>query len=93
MKFRRLIKIKEYVSVAGLFELLKDLKSLLRRSFLGLPCIEVLEVFNLEDNEFKITIPNYCHGYNRNASLTITEKNVIIIIIYILFLFSPKIVI
>ena len=75
MKFSRLIKIKEYVSAAGLFEVLKDLNYLLRRSFLGLPRIELLEVFNLEDNEFKITIHNYCHGSKRNASLTISEKN------------------
>lgn len=74
MKFSRLIKIKEYVSAAGLFEVIKDLKYLLRRSFLGLPRIEVLEVLNLEYNEFKITIFNYCHGSNRNASLTINKK-------------------
>jgi hypothetical protein len=91
MKFSRLIKIKEYVSAAGLFEVLKDLKYLLRRSFLGLPRIELLEVFNLEDNEFfKITIPNYCHGSNRNASLTISEKIVIAILCNLL---KPKMVI
>jgi predicted O-methyltransferase YrrM len=90
MKFSRLIKIKEYVSAAGLFEVLKDLKYLLRRSFLGLPRLELLEVFNLEDNEFKITIPNYCHGSKRNASLTISEKIVIAILCNLL---KPKMVI
>jgi hypothetical protein len=90
MKFSRLIKIKEYVSAAGLFEGIKALNYLLRRSFLGLPRIELLEVFNLEDNEFKITIPNYWNGSKRNVSLRINEKIVIAIICNLL---TPKMVI
>lgn len=90
MTSKRFIKVKGYISSEGLFELFKDLKYLLRRSFLGLPRIDVRELFNLENDNFNISIPNYCHGSNRNASLTINEKIVIAIICNLL---KPKAVI
>ena len=90
MTFSRLTKIKGYVSTSGLFEVLKDLKYLLRRSFLGLPRIEILDLFDLEADNFKITIPNYPHGSTRNASITINEKVIVAIICHLL---KPKTVI
>lgn len=90
MTLSRLTKIKGYVSKDGFFESIKDLKYLLRRSFLGLPRVEVSELFDLESDNFEITIPNYSHGFTRNASLTINDKVVIAISCHLL---KPKTVI
>lgn len=87
MKLSRVTKIKGYASPVGFREILQDMKYLLRRSFLGLPRIEVLELFDLEADEFEITIPNYSHGATRNASLSINDKIVIALVCHI---FKPK---
>ncbi|MEH1910658.1 MAG: class I SAM-dependent methyltransferase [Nostoc sp.] len=83
MNFTRLTKIKGYISPDGLPELTKDLKYLFRRSFLGLPRVEISELFNLEVDEFKIVIPNHDHDSVRNASLTINDKVAIATICHI----------
>lgn len=70
----RLIKTKGYITSSGIPELSKDIKYLLRRSFLGLPRIEISEIFDLEANDFEINIPNHNHGSIRNASLTLSDK-------------------
>lgn len=70
----RLIKVKSYFSLAGFPELLQDAKYLLRRGFLGLPRVDVSELFDLEERDFRIAIPNYTHGSTRNASLSVNEK-------------------
>jgi len=90
MNLSRLTKVKGYVSKDGFFEVLEDLKYLLRRGFLGLPRLEVLDLFDLEANAFEIKIPNYKHGSTRNASLTINEK---VVIATICNLLKPKTVI
>jgi hypothetical protein len=90
MNLTRLTKTKAYISGKGLTELSTDLKYLLRRSYLGLPRREITEVFNLENDDFKIVIPNHNHGLDRNASLNINDKLAIAIICHI---FKPKTVI
>ena len=87
MTFSRFIKVKGYASTEGLVEASKDLKYLLRRSFLGLPRIEVLELFDVESDNFNLNIPNYSHGSTRNASLTLSEKVVIAVLCNLL---KPK---
>lgn len=86
----RLIKIKEYASLSGFQESLKDFKYLLRRSFLGLPRLEILEALNVESESFEINIPNYTHGNIQNASLTINDKLAICLLCHLL---KPKTVI
>jgi predicted O-methyltransferase YrrM len=83
----RFIKVKSYASIQGFTEFLNDLKYLLRRSFLGLPRIDLLELFELEAQDFELVLPNYSHNSSRNASLNITEKVAIALICHSL---KPK---
>jgi predicted O-methyltransferase YrrM len=70
----RLVKVKSYFSPAGLRALVQDTKYLLRRGYLGLPRVDISELFDLEERDFRITIPNHTHGSTRNASLSVGEK-------------------
>jgi len=83
MKFTRWTKVKGYVSPYGLPEFSKDLRHWLRRSFLGLPRVELSDLFDLGSTNFEIIIPNHNHGSDRNASLTINDKLAIALLCHV----------
>ncbi|MEA5505659.1 class I SAM-dependent methyltransferase [Halotia wernerae UHCC 0503] len=90
MTLSRLTKVQAYFSLNGLFEVFKDIKYLFRSSFLGLPRIEFSEIFDFNSDDFKVTIPNYAHGSNINASILMKEKMAITMMYHFL---KPKTVI
>ena len=73
MTYSRAIKVRKYFSLRGTGELIKDAKYLLRRSYLGLPRIEITDLIKSDNNQFEISIPIQKHD-QRNASLTLNDK-------------------